>query len=226
MMLIGGHPTAGKATITYDNDWSDIATSTDTLTIAVDPANGNSNRMAIVTVGWEKGGNQETCDTVTYNGNACTEVAEKNYNNGSVYDGISQWYCDDADIDTEGSANVVITMSGNIGGMSGGVMMLYNVKQQAPEDSCSANSTGTTATCSITTLTANAWITDSVMNEGAAVTNTPAAGQTEQFTQSDLQTTDGGTLAKETAGQIDMDWTVSSSGMWGIVSSAWEAADL
>ena len=220
MMLIGGKPVGGKATIGYNTENHGTANATNTIQVSIDPVDGASNKVLIIGIGWEAIATR-TIGTVTYDGDACTVIDAQPYE-ASDLDGVALYYFL-APVDT--AKDIVVTMSDTCAGISMGAVVLNNVKQQAYEAKNKAEGNSTTAAVTVTTLTDGAWVVDVVGNISSTATNTPDTGD-ERWTASDDQTTDMSTILKASFGAEARSWTINSSQQWGIVGSAWEPADL
>ena len=116
-------------------------------------------------------------------------------------------------------------MASAVEGISLGAIVLYNVKQQAPETDVEAVQNGFEASVEITTQTNGAWITDVIFNESSGTTNTPNDGSDERWSASASQTTDMSTFHQVTAGLKNKIWTISENKQWGIIAACWEKAD-
>jgi len=223
----GGMPSAaGSATITYDTAASNWVGGTGAVvTVTIDPGDGHSDKIFIIGVGWEDT-NVATITSVVYDeggvGGAATNIDTQTYTDGSDNGGVALYYYL-APLDT--SKVITVTFSETIDNMNVGVISLYNVKQQAPEASNKAAGTGTTAAVTVTTITANAWVSDIVANSASYYTNI-AATMDERWVQNGGLTVDASTIAKVSPGGQSMSWTVEGSKPWVIVGAAWEPADL
>ena len=210
--------------IAYDTANSGTSAASDTVTVAIDPTDGNSNKMLVIGVGWEDAVGDVAISALTYNsiditGGLIADVLPYD----ATYNGLSLYYMLAPD---DVSRDIVVTMASAMEGLSLGAIVLYNVKQQAPEAIAEAvNKATTTASVEITTITNNAWITDVVLNDASSVTNTPSDSSDERWTASASQTTDMSTFHQVALGAKTKSWTLSDIRQWGIIAAAWEVAD-
>jgi len=209
--------------IAYDTANSGTSAASDTVTVAIDPTDGNSNKMLVIGVGWEDAVGDVAISALTYNsiditGGLIADVLPHNV----TYNGLSLYYMLAPD---DVSRDIVVTMASAVEGLSLGAIVLYNVKQQAPEAIAEAVNSGGTASVEITTVTNNAWITDVVINDSSTTTNTPNDSSDERWTASASQTTDMSTFHQVALGAKTKSWTLSAIKQWGIIAAAWEVAD-
>ena len=209
--------------IAYDTANSGTSAASDTVTVAIDPTDGNSNKVLVIGIGWEDAVAQVAISALTYNGVDITggyirDATPEDAN----YNGVALYYMLAPD---DVSRNIVVTMASAVEGLSLGAIVLYNVKQQAPEASAEAVQKSTTAAVEITTVTNNAWITDVVLNDSSSTTNTPNDSSDERWTASASQTTDMSTFHQVALGAKTKSWTIGADQQWGIIAAAWEKAD-
>jgi hypothetical protein len=124
---------------------------------------------------------------------------------------------------TQTTANVVVSyQTGSTDDRAQAFSVYYftGVDQTTPLDAVSTNGTGTgtTASCSVTTVAANAWVIDNVIGNNAV---TVGAGQTSRVNRLIYGTTLYGASStvdgKASPGAETMDWTLLSAD-WSVVA--------
>lgn len=144
----------GDLDVTYRN--SNVATTATSCTVT-STASG-SNRLAIITVTTDDAtGADRAVNTVTYDGASCTKV-----NAIDAQERSELWYI--IAPSTTASANVVVTCGGTVDKIIVGVICFANADQTAPIEANSSLAAGssTTATMSVTTASANAWVVSTI----------------------------------------------------------------
>ena len=226
MKMIGGGlggvvAVGGLATITADV-YAD-GSATDTVTVAIDPTNGLSNRMAFVVVGWEKGGSAGAISSVTYDGNACVNIDTQTFVDGT-YNGTALYYCDETDIVDDDSANVVVTPDAAFY-VSALVKIYYNVAQQAPVDTDKDTGTDDQCDTSVTTAENGSLVISGISNVTSTNAQAPDQGD-ELGMESYYQTTDMGSIIDDVAGAQAFNWSLDAAETHGCISAAFSPAAL
>ena len=208
--------------IAFDSASTNTADDVSSLTISHTVTGSNTILVVCSAVEGTTSGNQPITG-ITYNGVALTKIHDIA---GSANNRTEQWYLV---APSSGANDIVITYTGVVGsgagqGVAGAGLSITGAKQQAPEASAEASGSSSTATVNVTTLTNNAWVTDCTYSGLAANTLTVGADQTSRFNFENAGSHDtaGSTEPKATAGSVTSSWTISGSGAWGIINSAWE----
>ena len=211
------------AAIAHDNTNSSSQTGTNTLTFSHTCT--GSNLMLIVSAPAEDStAADRLVSSITYGGVAMTEV--DNRPSGGVQT-ANQWYLIGP---ATGANDVVITWGGNVTAGVGIATSLTGVAQQAPEAEGEGSGTGgSPITCTVTTVTANAWVIDGAVIADPNKALTPGAGQIERAEVQDggpnvntIVTTEG-PVASPAATVMSNTW-VNNNRDWGTVASAYAAA--
>lgn len=158
--------------------------------------------------------------TMTYDGVAMT-LAHSGQNPGD-----REWsflyYMDEADLPAAGtySVSIVVDQSAEV---AAGSVSVFGGGQSGPEATATtgADTSGSTQSVNITTITDGAWIFD-VMGSGASITFTATSPQVERW-ESDPggSSAAGSTKELATAGLTTMEWTITGSNRDVLVVAAW-----
>ncbi len=206
-----------RADIAYDNVSSEASTSEGTTLSWSHTIGSGENRILIVGVGCE---DQTPGDmgvsSVTYNGVAMDFVAGSSVSVGSsYYQKTDMYYMLDDDLPSAGTYTVIVTHAGTVNDRSGGAISLTGVAQAAREAvATNSNSSSSTISTDITTLTDGAWLVDVVGCGNPGSFSTDAAGMTERWdVEASSSSTAGATKPVASAGLATMAWQHSSSGL-------------
>ena len=192
-------------TSTYDNHFG----TSQTLSITVA---ANDNRVLVVGVHLEGGGRPTG---VTYAGQPMIEIASAAPGGSNE---SSLWYIL---APATGANDVVASYDGSTYTILGAIS-LYNVAQEAPEAFAVANGSGTDVGVTVTGCSTDSWVVDAAQCTASAYSLTEDAGQTERYEDSRGSRGAGSTKPDVAAGNIDMGWTISSSGAWAIVAASFK----
>jgi hypothetical protein len=231
--ILAGCLTAGRACAAIAFDRSDVGTldvagTTWALNFNATVSAG-SGRVLIVAVMSE--GANASADTMTHTGATFNSVAMTQI--GSTYqtntstpnDYVSMWYMLNPPV---GTYALVASGTKNPGTGTGyiraGTTVLQNVKQQAPEASATNKGNGTAPTVSITTLSDNAWIVDTVVGGQGGQDITANAAQTERWERTSNVRGNGSTKATTTRGANSTAWSTTPAEDWGVFATSWVAA--
>lgn len=158
--------------------------------------------------------------TMTYDGVAMT-LAHSGQNPG-VREWSYLYYMDEANLPAAGtySVSIVVDQTAEI---AAGSASVFGGGQAGPEATATtgADSSGSTQSVNITTITNDAWIFD-VMGSGSSITFTPTSPQVERW-ESDPggSSAAGSTKELATAGLTTMEWTITGSNRDVLVVAAW-----
>lgn len=153
-----------------------------------------------------------TITSVTYGGQALTKINEISVGTTMrMCSGL--WYLLNPSV---GSANVVVTATKVVRGITAGGTSLYNVAQTAPEaQNTNSIESGVTSslTTNITTLSSRAWLVDAVGTGGASALFNPTSGQTTRYelTSTGAARGAGGTKYIPNAGATSITWAHSGT---------------
>src|SRR3989344_5537130 len=180
-----------------------------------------SNRVLVVGVYIRGLGNSPTVSGITYNGAAFTKVDDGTH--GAVR--VEQWYLLNPDT---GANNVVVSFSAaSEGTRITGAVSLHGLVQAAPEATNSTNTSATSISTDVTTVSDGAIVVDAVGHRNETDQDiTPGANQTERM---ELAPDTGNlmamsTEAQPTAGATTMSWSGDVSHDWAIVASAFRSS--
>lgn len=186
------------AGIAFDTSGSDASGYTASLTVSITVSDVENRLM----IGACKSG---TASSVTFNGDSFTFLET-----GKTF------YLLNPDV---GTHDVVFTRSGTEG-FNCGVSVFNGVKQQAPEASAYDDTTSSSPSVSITTLTDNALIVDLINIANGPTTYTPQTGSTQGFLEPDYGRLGSAYKILSTAGLTTMGWTLNQS----VTSPLWAYA--
>lgn len=170
-----------------------------------------SNRILVVGTEVEDDANC-TISTVTYGGQALTKINEISVGTSMrMCSGL--WYLLNPSV---GSANIVVTATKVVRGITAGGTSLYNVAQTSPEaQNTNSIESGVTSslTTSITTISSRAWLVDAVGTGDSSALFNPTSGQTKryEFTSTGAAKGAGGTKYIPNAGATSVTWTHSGT---------------
>ena len=172
------------------------------------------NKILLVTASMESGTASCSTVSVSYGGTAMTKIKDTTTTtgqNGGNFDCVSMWYLINP---TGPSATVTATMTttGTTVALSGGGVVIYNVKQAAPDASNSGfNETGISSV-TLSTTTANSVVLDAYSSGNGVGNLAPAAPQALIWTVDGATTESAGMSSKAVAavGPTTNTWTHST----------------
>ena len=172
------------------------------------------NKILLVTASMESGTASCSTTSVTYGGTAMTKIKDTTTTtgqNGGNFDCVSMWYLINP---TGPSATVTATMAttGTTVALSGGGVVIYNVKPAAPDASASGlNETGI-ASVTLSTTTANSLVIDAYSSGNGLGNLAPVAPQALIWTVDGDTTESAGMSSKAVAavGPTTNTWTHST----------------
>lgn len=167
--------TDGVAVVLGDSSWTEESADTDgsAVVASVTPTTG-TNRLMLVHVSWESA-DAETVDSVTWGGQALTELGTYKKITGTVENAISIWYLLEADYQSVN--NVTVNMLGAIGNNLAVVVTQFgNCEQAAPLAVSKNNFDSSDRSYSYTPVIEQGGIIISSMSSGSANGVTPDSG--------------------------------------------------
>lgn len=154
---------------------------------------------------------------ITYNGDALTKIDADEEVGASDTDRSELWYRLNPD---PGTANVIVSLTGQASGLICMAATFTGVKQQAPDASAKANNTGTSCSASTTPLAADSLVIAVGCNGSAANSFTLDSGN-EILNLSEGGIIDGGFAYKSAgASSTTISWTLGASSRWAEVIAA------
>ncbi len=183
----------------------------------------NTNRVLVVAVSAKDTTVFPLGMSMSYAGQAMTRIDKKNFISGTNYMGTELWYLLNP---PAGTNTVSVSFNSAMDGITMGAVSLTGVQQQAPEVKKTAVGTSATASATLTTLTNNAWVIDSLGIQSGAVITTVGSGQTQRYFQDNSNDIVGAASTKPvaTAGSTTLQWNFASSKAWGVVAAAFAPA--
>ncbi|MCA9400127.1 MAG: VCBS repeat-containing protein, partial [Candidatus Omnitrophica bacterium] len=162
--------------------------------------------------------------SMTFNSLPLTRIARET-NTTSAKTDSEMWYLLNP---PSGNYQLQINLSGEIDGLTFGVISLNNVKQQSYEDVATSSGTGNAPSVSLTTITDGAWVVDSLAHRGYTTTTNASSGQTEFYKIKNSPDVQGGGSYKEVAiaGSTTIDWNLTVGKAYAYVAAAFAPADL
>lgn len=176
---------------------------------------GGNNRVLVVGIAAEDSSpNDLTINSVTYNGVDMDPIPGTSSSVGTSYlQKTELYYLLDNELPSAGSYSVVITYSGSVDNINGGAISLTNVAQQPVEAvAVNANTSSSTISTNITTLTNGAWVIDVVGCGNSGSFSTTTGGMQERWDVSASSASGAGsTKPVASAGLTTMSWQQSGA---------------
>jgi len=216
-------PTAAPAQITIDTSTNVTAINKTSQTLSHTVNNTGTNRALVVTITLADFSVVPQSNSVTYAGQAMTLINRQSKVSGGDDATVEMWYL----LNPPTGANTVqANFNTSVDDLTIGGISLKGVKQQAPEAVVKSSGVSTTASVSLNTTTANAWILDALFYGTSTTWVNIGSGQTQRYkTLSSGDTHAASYKFDRPVGSTTMQWTLSSSGDdWALVAAAFAPA--
>ena len=210
-------------TITVNANMSSSFTNTSTGTIQFGVDATKTNRMLVASIVMKDATVNPAPTTVTYAGQALTKITRKERMVGTTYYAVEMWYLVNP---LAGTNSFSASFNTTVDSLRMGTSALSGVRQGAPETFAAVSGTGTTSTVSLTTITPNALVMDTFMDENGYVNSSKGANQIEWWRGSNGADMIGiGSYKKvTTASTTTMSWTLASSINYAQIAAAFAPA--
>lgn len=215
--------TISASTITFDAVSDSADQTTNTVSWSHTVGTGSNRLLTVCPAARTATNGSELVSSVTYGGVNLTKLRHDRINDGVRYWSNEIWYMIAPPI---GTATVTVTAgNGTFNYLVGTALSLFGVDQTNPVDAQNGatSTTGSTISTTVTTVAANAWLTDCITASAQPI-SAVGAGQTQRTARNvgadavGVSTVNG----KASPGAEVMDWTQNASGPWATSSASWK----